>query len=120
MRLFFAGFAFIALLACSNSAGPSPQGTVFFKVDGLTCKYTGPRDVTFYIASAEVGTEALAGGATSTAYLTKPSSSYARPEANPVVWARIANYTGDGHALWTHASNIKVMASTPVTHIVGC
>ena len=120
MKSLFVGFALIAGLACGGATGPGPQGTVYFKMDGLSCKYTGSRNVTFYIATTEAGTESLAGDATSAAYLTKPSARYAEPERNPVVWARIANYTPEGNALWTHASNINVTLGEPVTYTVIC
>ncbi|HJP85885.1 MAG TPA: hypothetical protein VJ852_07850 [Gemmatimonadaceae bacterium] len=88
-------------------------------MDAVSCVYTVSKSVTFYIAGVEMGTESLASGATSTAYLTKLSANYAK-RGNPVVRARIAGYTATGGALWTLPANIEVTADVPVTHLVVC
>jgi len=114
-------FAYGILVACGGSTPTSPptQGTAYFAMDGVSCTYAGTKAITFYIAAAEVGTESLLGGATSTGYLTKPSAGYTRA-GNPVVQARIANYTPTGGALWTQRTSIKVPAGGSVTHTFTC
>jgi hypothetical protein len=120
-RLLASGIALSGVLACGGgSTEPtSLPGTALFTIDRVTCTYSGSRDVTFYIAGDSVGMQALAGGATATGYLTKASSSYSRP-GNPVVQARIANYTSSGGALWTFRKNIVVPANGSVTHSFTC
>lgn len=119
-RLLTSGIALAGLLACGGSTEPSRlPGTAVFKIDGVTCTYTGSRDVTFYIAGDSVGMQALAGGATATGYLTKATNSYTRP-GNPVVQARISNYASTGGALWTFRTNIVVPANGSVTHSFTC
>ena len=120
MRRLLTGLVYVALLGCgSNPTAAPPQGTVYFRMDAVSCVYTVSKSVTFYIAGVEMGTESLASGATSTAYLTKLSANYAK-RGNPVVRARIAGYTATGGALWTLPANIEVTADVPVTHLVVC
>jgi hypothetical protein len=120
MRRLLTGIALSGLLACGGSTEPSPlKGTALFTIDRVTCTYSGNRDVTFFIAGDSVGMQALAGGATSTGYLTKATSQYARG-GNPVVQARIANYTSTGGALWTFRTNIVVPGNSSVTHSFTC
>jgi hypothetical protein len=120
MRRLLTGIGLSGLLACGGSTEPSRlPGTAVFKIDGVTCTYTGTRNVTFYIAGDSVGMQALAGGVTSNGYLTKASGAYSRP-GNPVVHARIANYTPTGGALWTLRTNIVVPANGSVTHSFTC
>ena len=116
------GLAVVLLSACGGATSPDPQamGTAYFKMDQVSCAYSGAKSVTFYIATADVGTQSLAGGATSTGYLTKASGTYATPARGPVVQARIANYTATGGALWTLRTNINVPSNGTVTHTFGC
>jgi hypothetical protein len=121
MRRLLTGIALAGLLACGGgSTEPSPlTGTALFTIDRVTCTYSGNRNVTFYIAGDSVGMQALAGGATSNSYLTKATSEY-KSAGNPVVQARIANYTSTGGALWTFRTNIVVPANGSVTHSFTC
>ena len=117
MKAVIGGLAFAILGACTTS--PPGSGTVYFNMDNVSCTYLGAKDVTFYIAAEEAGTESMVTSATSKAYITKVSTSYATP-GNPVVHARIANYTPGGGALWTSRTNINVTAKDPVTHTIHC
>lgn len=110
--------AYGLLVACGSPTAPQ-QGTILFKMDNVSCLYTGTKDVTFYIATLDVGTEAMLAGATSTGYLTKASRAYNR-DGNPVVQARIANYTSAGGALWTARTSINVPAGGSATHVISC
>jgi hypothetical protein len=110
--------AYALLVACGSPTGPQ-QGTVSFKIDNGSCQYTGTRSVTFYIGTIDVGTESMLVGATSTGYLTKSTSAYTRA-GNPVVQARIANYTSTGGALWTARHPVNVPVSGAVTHTFIC
>jgi hypothetical protein len=85
-----------------------------------SCKYAGSKDVTFFVNDSEAGTESVAGGATSAAYLTQASAGYAFPERSPVVSARIANYTAEGGALWTLRTNIRINENESMTHTFEC
>ena len=115
------GLAVLLLSACGGATSPDPQmGTAYFKMDQATCVYSGAKSVTFYIATEDVGTQSLTGGATSTGYLTKASATYATPARGPVVQARIANYTASGGALWTLRTNINVPSNGTVTHTFLC
>jgi hypothetical protein len=116
------GLAVVLLSACGGATSPDPQamGTAYFKMDQVSCAYSGAKSVTFYIATVDVGTQSLAGGATSTGYLTKPSATYATPARGPVVQARIANYTATGGALWTLRTNINIPSNGTVTHTFVC
>ncbi len=108
------------LLACGSPTNPGPQqGTILFKMDNVSCLYTGTKNVTFYIATLDVGTEAMLAGTTSTGYLTKATLAYTR-SGNPVVQARVANYTSNGGALWTTRTAINVPINGSVTHIINC
>lgn len=112
--------AYFAFSACgSPTAGPL-QGTVYFRMDAVSCRYAGPKNVTFYVANEEVGTESLVADVTSSGYLTLVSDSYPEPGGNPVVRARVANYTASGGALWTTSTNIRVRANESVTQAFGC
>ncbi|MFL5465672.1 MAG: hypothetical protein ACJ79N_01280 [Gemmatimonadaceae bacterium] len=110
------------LLACGNSTEPrAAQGTAYFKFDGVSCAYTGTKAITFYVGDDEVGTENMIGDATSAAYLTKATDAYPPSKrGNPVVQARIANYTASGGALWTYRVAINVPVNASVTHIFTC
>ena len=109
---------FSLLISCGSPTGPQ-QGKLLFKIDNVSCAYTGTKSVTFYIATVDVGTETISTGTTSAAYLTKPSVAYPRA-GQPVVQARIANYTSSGGALWTARYPVNVPANGTVTHIFGC
>jgi hypothetical protein len=108
------------LLACGSPTSPAQQqGTILFKMDNVSCLYAGTKNVTFYIATLDVGTEAMISGATSTGYLTKATSAYTR-SGNPVVQARVENYTPTGGALWTARISLKVPVNGSVTHTITC
>jgi hypothetical protein len=112
--------AYALLVACSDPTSPaSQQGTVLFKMDNVSCLYTGTKNVTFYIATVEVGTETMVTGATSTGYLTKATAAYTR-RGNPVVQARVDNYTPTGGALWTARTSLNVRGNGSVTHTITC
>jgi hypothetical protein len=112
--------AYGLLVACGSPTSPaSQQGTVLFKMDNVSCQYAGTKNVTFYIATLEVGTDAMIAGTASTGYLTKASSAYPRA-GNPVVQARVENYTPTGGALWTARTSLNVPDGGSVTHIVTC
>lgn len=110
--------AYALLVACGSPTAPQ-QGTITFKMDNISCLYTGSKDVTFYIATVEAGTEGMIAGATSSGYLTKPSRAYSR-SGNPVVQARVANYTSTGGALWTARVSLNVPSGGSVTHVLTC
>ena len=115
------GLAVVLLSACGGATSPDPQmGTAYFKMDQVSCVYAGTKSVTFYIGTVDVGTQTLAGGATSTGYPTKASATYAKPAGGPVVQARIDNYTATGGALWTLRTNINVPSNGTVTHTFVC
>ena len=60
MRRLLTGISLSGLLACGGSTEPSPlEGTAVFKIDQVTCTYTGNRNVTFYIDGDSVGMQAL-------------------------------------------------------------
>ena len=86
----------------------------------VSCHYNGAKDVTLFINGVDAGTESMATGGTSLSHLTQASAAYTFPERNPVVSARIANYTPSGGALWTLRTNIKVMENESVTHTFDC
>jgi hypothetical protein len=88
-------------------------------MDNVSCLYAGTKSVTFYIATLDVGTEAMLTGTASTAYRTKATIGYPR-SGNPVVQARVANYTATGGALWTARSPLNVPVNGSVTHTFGC
>jgi hypothetical protein len=112
--------AYGLLLACGSPTDPAQQqGTILFKMDNVSCLYSGTKNVTFYIATLDVGTEAMLPGATSTGYLTKATLAYTR-SGNPVVHARVANYTSSGGALWTLRTSLNVPVNGSVTHIITC
>ena len=112
--------AYGLLVACGSPTFPgSQQGTVLFKMDNASCLYAGTKNVTFYIATLDVGTEAMIAGTVSTGYLTKASRSYPR-SGNPVVQARIENYTPAGGALWTARRSLNVPPNGSVTHTFSC
>ena len=114
------GLAIVLLSACGGSTAPvGGMGTAYFKMDQVSCVYSGVKSITFYVDVDAVGTESLTSGATSTAYLTKASSAYQQP-GNPVVQARIANYTTSGGSLWTLRTNINVPSNGTVTHTFVC
>jgi hypothetical protein len=116
------GLAVVLLSACGGATSPDAQamGTAYFKMDQVSCAYSGAKSVTFYIATEDVGTQSLTGSATSTGYLTKASASYAKPAGGPVVQARIANYTTTGGALWTLRTSLNVPSNGTVTHTFVC
>jgi hypothetical protein len=108
------------LLACGSPTSPAQQqGTILFKMDNVSCLYTASKNVTFYIATLDVGTEAMLPGATSTGYLTKATPAYTR-SGNPVVQARVENYTSTGGALWTARTSVNVPVNGSVTHVLTC
>ena len=115
------GLAVVLLSACGGATSPDPQamGTAYFKMDQVSCVYSGAKSVTFYIETVDMGTQSLTAGATSTGYLTKASATYPKP-GGPVVQARIANYTTTGGALWTLRTNINVPSNGTVTHTFVC
>jgi hypothetical protein len=120
MRRLLTGIGLSGLLACGGTTEPSElKGTALFTIDRVTCTYSGNRNVTFYIAGDSVGMQALAGGATANGYLTKATSEY-KTAGNPIVQARIANYTPTGGALWTFRTNIDVPANGSITHSFTC
>ena len=120
MKRPLAVLAYAVLLACGSSpTSNSPQGTAFFTIDNASCAYSGSKDVTFYIAALEVGTQSLATGATSTGYLTKATEAYPR-SGHPVVQARLANYTPSGGALWTARNYVNVPTDGSVTYTFTC
>lgn len=112
---------FVLLPACGGSTSPpgAGTGTAYFKIDQVSCVYSGTKSVTFYIDNVEAGTELLLTGATSIGYLTKATSAYTQP-GHPVVQARLANYTATGGALWTLRANINVPANGSVTYAFTC
>lgn len=122
MKPLLTGLAVVLLSACGGATSPDPQamGTAYFKMDQVSCAYSGAKSVTIYIGTEDVGTQSLAGGATSTGYLTKATAAYAAPARGPVVQARIANYTITGGALWTLRTNINVPSNGTVTHTFVC
>jgi hypothetical protein len=111
--------AYGLLLACGSSPTAPQLGTIWFKMDNVSCLYAGTKNVTFYIATVDVGTETMLAGATSTGYLTKATSAYIQ-SGNPVVQARVANYTSAGGALWTLRSSLDVPVNGSVTHTFTC
>ena len=121
MKSLVVALACFVFLACGNSTSPGPgKGTVYFRMNTVSCKYNGTKDITFYIGADVAGTETINSGVSSAAYLTKPSAEYDFPERMPVVQARIGNYTPDGGALWTKRTNIKVMRDQSMTHTFEC
>ena len=111
---------FVLLPACGGSTSPlGGTGTAYFKIDQVSCVYSGTKSVTFYIANLEAGTESLPTGATSIGYRTKATSAYTQP-GHPVVQARLANYTATGGALWTLRTNINVPVNGSVTYAFTC
>lgn len=124
MKVLLAVLTFVLLSACggggsTTSPSATATGTAYFRIDQVSCVYSGTKSVTFYIADLDVGTESLLTGATSVGYLTKATSAYTR-SGHPVVQARLANYTATGGALWTTRSNITVPRNGSVTHAVTC
>lgn len=122
MKSLLTGLALVLVSACGGATSPRAEqamGIASFKVDQVSCVYSGARSVTFYIANLDVGTESLLSGATSVGYPTKASSAYATT-GNPVVQAMVANYTATGGALWTLRTNIVVPANGATTHTFTC
>lgn len=120
MKILIVVLACFVFVACGSATTPTlAQGTIHFQMDNLTCTYTGSKNVTFYIATEEAGTESMATGVASAGYRTNASASYPKP-GNPIVQARIANYTKSGGALWTNIAHVKVMPNESVTQTFGC
>lgn len=122
MKPLLTGLALVLVSACGGATDPRAEqsmGTASFKIDQVSCVYSGARSVTFYIANVDVGTESLTSGATSVGYLTKASAAYPQT-GNPVVQAMIANYTATGGALWTLRTNIIIPANGAITHTFTC
>jgi hypothetical protein len=109
MRKLMALLGMAVLMACgSDSTAPPPAiqtGTVFFKIDALTCTGSGP--VAFYLDGSLVGTETLAAGGTSKGY-TSPAGSH-------VAGAKIPNTT----YTWPNTT-INVPANGSYTAILPC
>lgn len=95
------------VLACGGSDGPAApaKGTVFFKVDALTCQGTGT--IQFFLDGSNVGTETLSAGQTSQGYPTTAGSH--------VAGARLANST----YVWPNTT-IQVTANGSYTDILPC
>lgn len=120
MKALLVAIGYLVCAACGSPTSSPPQGTVYFRMSELSCDYHGSKDVTFFINGVEAGTESIAAGVSSLAYLTQASAAYAFPERNPVVSARVANYTATGGALWTLRTNIKVIENQSMTHSFDC
>lgn len=110
--------AFAVLLACSGAkamTAPVALGTVFFKIDPVSCNYTSRGPVTFMIANEDVGTESLAPGETSIGY---------QGSGPVVVQARISNWTSayfkTPTTLWTLRGSVIIPSSGSVTHVFTC
>ena len=100
---FFVGLVLAVATACGKSDnGPAAPttGSVNFRVDGLTC--TGSATILFFIDGAQIGSEALAAGNTSTSY-TVTSGSHtagARTSTSSIIWPT-GNITVPANGLWT-------------------
>lgn len=105
MRKLTAVVLLVALAACGGGGGTEPiaNGTLFFKIDALTC--TGTDAVTFFIDGSAVGTETLSAGQTSRGYTTSAASH--------VAGARTPTY------LWPNTT-ITVPANGSITDVLPC
>lgn len=108
----------VVALACSAAnamTAPVAAGTVFFKIDPVSCNYTSRGPVTFMISNVDVGTEALAPGETSTGY---------QGSGFVTVQARIANWTSTRFTtpttLWTLRYSVNIPTSGSVIHTFTC
>ena len=75
----------VPLAGCEDLTGPE-TGTLFFKIDALTC--TGEGAIEFFIDGTSVGIEVLGGGDTSTGFTVSAGShtAGARDLTGVVIW----------------------------------
>ena len=105
MRRIIAALSLLTLAACGGG-GTEPiatTGTVFFKIDALTC--TGTAAVTLFIDGSAVGTETMSAGSTSKGYTTSAASH--------ILGARTATY------LWPNTT-MTVPAGSSITDVLPC
>jgi hypothetical protein len=95
---------------CSDVTTPPRTGTLYFQIDGATCK--GTHSTYFEIDTTEVGPETLAPAQT--------SRGYAVTEGRHAVKARLVDYFGTPADLWTINSRLTVPADGTATAIVAC
>ena len=96
-------------VSCKDTTAPL-TGTLFFQIDGATCK--GTHSTYFEIDSVEVGPETLAPAQT--------SKSYVVPEGIHATRARLVDYFGTPADLWTLNQSATVTANGTATTIVTC
>jgi len=96
-------------VSCKDTTAPL-TGTLFFQIDGATCK--GTHSTYFEIDSTEVGPETLAPAQTSKGYVV--------PEGIHATRARLVDYFGTPADLWTLNRSSTVPANGTATTIVAC
>jgi hypothetical protein len=97
--------------SCShNATSPPATGTLYFQIDGATCK--GTHSTYFEIDSGEVGPEILAP--------TQTSRGYTVTEGIHATRARLVDYYGTPADLWTLNRSSTVPANGTATTIVAC
>lgn len=105
-RLLFV-LATVMLIACGGDSATAPQnGTVYFKVDALTC--TGSGQIALVIDGSIVGTETLAAGQQSQGYVT--------PAGQHILGAR---ETASGGFVWPNQT-ATVPANSTYTAVLTC
>lgn len=115
--------ALLVLAACGgNPLSPKTAfarsvqaGTVFFRMDPVSCIYTTALTTTFIINNVEVGTETLAKGETSKGY---PANGSPVVQAHLLGWTSVYFTTPGG--FWTHRNTVNVPDGGSVTHIFTC
>jgi hypothetical protein len=94
---------------CRDTTSPL-TGTLYFQIDGATCK--GTHSTYFEIDSLEVGPETLAPAQTSKGYVVSVGIHGTR--------ARLVDYFGTPADLWTLARSATLTANGTATTIVTC
>lgn len=96
-------------VSCKDTAAPL-TGTLFFQIDGATCR--GTHSTYFEIDTTEVGPETLAPAQTSKGYVVTEGTHAAR--------ARLVDYFGTPADLWTLNRVLTVPANGTATTTVVC
>jgi hypothetical protein len=98
--------------SCSHNAitTPPPTGTLYFQIDGATCK--GAHSTYFEIDSTEVGPEILAPA--------QISRGYTVTEGTHATKARIVDYVGGSADLWTVNNHLTVPGDGIATTVIIC
>jgi hypothetical protein len=100
--------AMVAVMAACGGETTAPtaaNGTLFFKIDALTC--SGTSVVSFAVDGSVVGSETISAGGTSKGYTVTAGSH--------VVGARVSN----GNYVWPN-TNINVPANGTFTQVLPC